>query len=301
MPQDLNDELFEIYIDFTKSEGDPTRIFKTMTGLIESLQSIDKHLAQTLNISINTNLVLEDIQSGSIKSKFCSVIEEIPDEALKNGEIKRIVGHFLHKGKHKILEWCSERDEIENRDDVKKLQFELLKLAEETDLTYIPAYIPFKEEVLLTDIYTMQESLSYLEKTDSAKLISNKIESSFNKKFNVSEEVIKEMITREILVSESIRILKIKKVDFLGNSKWSFKYNGHTIEAKILNTEWLNQYQSRMIELHPGDSVKVLLIEEISYGYDNEVVHVDYLIKEIKEILPAHKTIRGKLFKQDDL
>ncbi|MGE4396917.1 MAG: hypothetical protein AB7D34_05615 [Sulfurimonas sp.] len=288
-------ELFELYIDFTKSEGDPTRVFKTMAGLIEGMQSIDKHLAQSLNISVNTNLVLEEIQSGSIKAKFRSVIEEIPDTALKNGEIKPIIGHFLHKGKHKILQWCSERDKIENREEVKKLQNEILELAEETDLTHIPAYIPLNEEALLTDINSIQESLLYLEKTDSAKLISNQVESTFNKDLNISSEVVKEMITREVIISENTKILKVKKPDYLGSSKWSFKHEGHTIEAKMLNKEWLVQYQNRLIELHPGDSIKVVLVEETSYGYDNEVVHIDYSVKEVKEILPAQKIIRPRL------
>lgn len=295
MMQEEN-EFFEIYIDFTKSEGDPTRVFKTMAGLIEGMQSIDKHLSQSLNISVNTNLVLEEIQSGSIKAKFRSVIEEIPDTALKNGEIKPIIGHFLLKGKHKILQWCSERDKIDNREEVKKLQNEILELAEETDLTHIPAYIPLNEEALLTDINSIQESLLYLEKTDSAKLISNQVESTFNKDLNISPEVVKEMITRETIKSENLKILKVKKPDYLGSSKWSFKHEGHTIEAKILHKEWLIQYQNRLIELHPGDSIKVILTEETSYGYDNEVVHIDYSIKEVKEILPAQKIIRQKLF-----
>lgn len=290
MNQEQNDNLFEIYIDFTKNEGDPTRVFKTMSGLVESIQNIDKHLAQTLNVSVNTNLVLENIHSGSIRATFRSVIEGIPDEALKKGDIKPIIGHFLHQSKHKILEWTAERDTIEDREQIKKLQDDILGYAEETDLTHIPAYIPLNEEVLLTDINSIQDSLKYLDLTDSVKLISEKVESPFNKELIVSDAVIKEMIT-----TESIRILKIKRPDFLGSSKWSFKYEGHSIDAKIANNEWLNDYQNRVIEVQPGDSIKVILIEETSYGYSNDVVHVDYLIKEVKEVLPAPRLIREKL------
>lgn len=295
MQHEQIDDLFEIYIDFTKSEGDPTRVFKTMTGLIESVQSIDKHLAQTLNVSVKTNLVLEEIQTGSIKASFRSIIEGIPDEALKKGDFKPIIGHFLHQGKHKILEWTAERNNIGDRSEVKQLQNEILQLAEKTDITHVPAYIPLNEEVLLTDINSMQESLKYLEKTDSAKLISDKVESTFNKELTVSDVVIKDMITREVITTDSLRILKVKKVDFLGNSKWSFKYEGHSIDAKITDDEWLKSYQNRVVELHPGDSIKVVLVEETSYGYNNDVVHVDYTINEIKEILPAPKLIRAKL------
>ena len=291
----IDNEFFDIYIDFAKNEGDPARIFKTMIGLIESFENIDKHLAQSLNLSVSTKLVLEKIEGGSIKAKFRSVIEKIPDEALKKADIKSIIGCFLHEGKHKILNWCDERDKIESHEDVKKLQSDILKLAEATDLAYIPAYTEIKEEDLLTDIYSMQGSLAYLEHGDVATFISNKVKSIFNKNLKVSPEVIKEMITKEIIPSENIRILKVKKADFLGNSKWSFKYEGRIIEAKILNQEWLKQYQNRLVELGPGDSIRVMLEDETSYGYNNEVVHIDYLIKEIKEILPAPKIIRQKL------
>lgn len=296
MQPELIDDVFEIYIDFTKSEGDPTRVFKTMTGLIESVQSIDKHLAQTLNVSVKTNLVLENIQTGSIKASFRSLIEDIPDEALKKGDIKPIIGHFLHRSKHKILEWTADRNSIETRHEVQELQNDILQLAEKTDITHVPAYIPLNEEVLLTDINSMQDSLKHLDKTDSAKLISDKVESTFNKELTVSDVVIKDMITREVITTDSIRILKVKKVDFLGNSKWSFKHEGHSIDAKIIDNEWLKNYQNRVVDLHPGDSIKAVLVEETSYGYNNDVVHVDYTISEIKEILPAPKLIREKLF-----
>ena len=300
MKHEQVDDLFEIYIDFTKSEGDPTRVFRTMTGLIENVQNIDKHLAQTLNVSVKTNLVLEEIQTGSIKASFRSIIESIPDEALKKGDIKQIIGHFLLQGKHKILEWTAERNNIENRDEVKQLQDEILQLAEKTDITHVPAYIPLNEEVLLTDINSMQESLKHLDKTDSVKLISDKIESTFNKELTISDVVIKDMITREVITTDSIRILKVKKVDFLGNSKWSFKYEGYSIDAKITHEEWLKNYQNRVVELHPGDSIKVILVEETSYGYNNDVVHVDYTITEVKEVLPAPKLIRAKLLDEND-
>lgn len=300
MNQEQNDSLFEIYIDFTKNEGDPTRVFKTMSGLVESVQNIDKHLAQTLNVSVNTNLVLENIYSGSIRATFRSIVDGIPDEALKKGDIKPIIGHFLHKSKHKILEWTAERNSIEDRNEIKKLQNDILQYAEKTDLTHVPAYIPLNEEVLLTDINSVQESLKHLSKKDSAKLISEKVESSFNKELIVSDTVIKEMITREVITTESIRILKVKKPDFLGSSKWAFKYEGHSIDAKVVHNEWLNDYQNRAVEVQPGDSIKVLLIEETSYGYNNDVVHVDYLVKEVKEVLPAPKIIRKKLLNEDD-
>ena len=61
---------FEIVINFSPNEGDPARIFKTMSGLIESFQDIEKHLVSTIDLSLNANLVLEDIEKGSLKARF---------------------------------------------------------------------------------------------------------------------------------------------------------------------------------------------------------------------------------------
>ena len=106
------EDLIEIRIDFRRGEGDPARVFRAMTGLIESTKRLDEHFSATISTKARTSLVLQDIEAGSLKAKLKTIIEKIPDEALKEGNIKKIIGHFLHKAKHKVIDWCSERTEI---------------------------------------------------------------------------------------------------------------------------------------------------------------------------------------------
>lgn len=286
---------FEIKIDFERGVGDPARVFRTMSGLIEAVQSLDNHLANSINVSITSRLILEDIESGSLKAKLKNVIEAIPDEAIKKGDVKMLVGHYLYQAKHKIIDWCSDKDEIRDRGELKQLEGELLQLAENTDINHLPAYAPIKTEMLLSDITLIQDSLQYMSEKDIVMYQSPSGKSTFNPKLAVSAGVVRDVLTREVIQSTGIRILKVKKPDYLGNSRWSFKYMGHSIEATIADSKWLARFHNRLEILQPGDAIKANVREIVSYGYDGEIVHTDHEILEVIEILPAPKMVQGDL------
>lgn len=289
----MNDEqeygLFELVVDFKKGSGDPSRVFKAMTGLIESVQSLDGHLSQSLAPNVKTTIVLQDIQAGSLKAKLKNIVEDLPDEALKQGALKPIIGHFLVKAKHKVIDWCEDKKEITDKSEIKKLQFEIKQIAAETDIKQIPAYTEPDAESLLIDINAIHNSLANLEADDSAKLYSDQGVSSFNNKMEISIEVIREFLTKEKITSEGKKILKVKKPDYLGSSMWSFKYQNRAVDAKILDEKWLKDFQSKNIKLLPGDSIRAFVREEVSYGHNNEVIHMHFEILQVLDILPAPK------------
>lgn len=241
---DDNDDLIEITVDFERGKGDPARVFRAMTGLIESTQLLDEHLSATISTKVRTTLILQDIEAGSLKSKLRTMVEEIPDEALKEGNVKKVIGHFLHKAKHKVLDWCSERDEIKDRNEIKQLESDIHTLAEESDIKLLPAYAQVETGTLLSDINSIRNALENLDEKDSARLTSPEGVSQYNQHLSISEEIVRELITREIIESEGERILKVKKPDYLGPSRWGFRYSGHLIEAKILDESWLSQFQN---------------------------------------------------------
>ncbi|MDO9312640.1 MAG: hypothetical protein Q7T85_13280 [Nitrosomonas sp.] len=89
----------------------------------------------------------------------------------------------------------------------------------------------------------------------------------------------REVLTQEVIKSSGVKIIKVKKPDYLGQSMWGFVYDGKFIEAKITHNEWLYEFQSRRLSVNPGDSLKVTLYEEISYGYEEEIVHKHYELR----------------------
>jgi len=290
------EDLVEIRIDFRQGEGDPARVFRAMTGLIESTQRLDEHFSTIISTRVRTTLVLQDIEAGSLRAKLKTIVEEIPDEALKKGETRKIVGHFLHKAKHKVIDWCSKRDQIKDRNEVKQLEADIHKLAGESDVKLLPAYAPVETGTLLSDITSINSSLEHLSEGEVATFNSAEGQSTYNPKLSISDAVLRDIITRESIVTEGERILKVKKPDYLGPSKWGFKYAGHLIEARVLDEKWLNDFQGRNVGVQPGDSLRVILREELSYGYDSEIVHADYEIVKVLEVIPAPKFIQRELF-----
>lgn len=286
---------FELVVEFKRGSGDPSRVFKTMTGLIESVQSLDQHLSYSVGPSVKTTLILQDIQASSLKAKLKNIIEEIPDEALKQAEIKPILGHFLVKAKHRVIDWCSDRKQVADKDEIKQLQSEIKQLAQETDVKQLPAYTEPDTESLLIDINSIRNALQNLEADDYARYESEEGVSKFNKQMEISAEIIRDVMTREKLISESEKILKVKKPDYLGFSMWLFKYQGRSIDVKILDDEWLKAFHLKKVSVLPGDSIRALVKEEVSYGYNNEVIHTNYEALKVVDILPVQIQTQRKL------
>ena len=286
---------FELVVEFKRDSGDPSRVFKTMTGLIESVQSLDQHLSYSVGPSVKTTLILQDIQASSLKAKLKNIIEEIPDEALKQAEIKPILGHFLVKAKHRVIDWCSDRKQVADKDEIKQLQSEIKQLAQETDVKQLPAYTEPDTESLLIDINSIRNALQNLEADDYARYESEEGVSKFNKQMEISAEIIRDVMTREKLISESEKILKVKKPDYLGFSMWLFKYQGRSIDVKILDDEWLKAFHLKKVSVLPGDSIRALVKEEVLYGYNNEVIHTNYEALRVVDILPALIQTQRKL------
>ena len=111
----------------------------------------------------------------------------------------------------------------------------------------------------------------------------------------MSEDVVRELITRETIASVGERIFKSQKTKLSWQFPMGFKYGGHMIEAKVLPDEWLNRFQNNQEPVFPGDSLRVSLRDEVSYGYDNKIVHTDYEVEQVVEV------IRGLRWVEDSM
>jgi len=72
---------FCIEIKYKKDSENPSRVFRTMSELIETFQEIDKNLVTTIDVNIEPLLLLEDIEVGSIKVWLRNLLKTIPDDA----------------------------------------------------------------------------------------------------------------------------------------------------------------------------------------------------------------------------
>jgi len=279
---------FIIRIDFDKGSKDPSRIFSTMTNLIETFQSIDADLAKTIDSQISPTLLLEDVKSGSLKTYFKNILISNDDNSIKDYNWKNIVGSYLYRAKYKILEFLNDNNSINDRAQIESLQNELYNLAEDTNVRGLPGYAPLPLDRLLNGVKQISSATKNLKKEDNAEYITNEGTVQFNKAFNYDSDKIEELLTRETLSNKSELILKVKKPDYLGDSMWDFKNGDHPLQAKIIDNKWLSQFRSRLFDIRPGDAIRAIVEFQVSYGYKGEIITTHNFILEVKEIIPGN-------------
>lgn len=295
MDEMTQNEHFDIYIDYVKNDGDPSRVFHAMGELIDAFADLDKMIAGVISETSQTELILENIEAASLKSRLRSLILSVPDDALRDGDWKKILGHFLVRAKHAVCKWLEENPQITNLEQLRTLQERLTLIAEDTGARHIPTYRPIDNRSLLGTIADLDRAIGHLDPRDMVRYESLYGNVALPHTQHVHEELIRQILTKEILTSDDKRIVKIKKPDFLGRSQWVLKYAGHSINATIDDIEWLLKYQSGHIEVKPGDSLRVLMHEEVFYGYNMEVVYVTHSVRQVLEIMRPTPTFQSRI------
>jgi hypothetical protein len=281
----IKDANFDVYIDFVKGHGGASRVFHSMGQLVDAFAQLDQVLAGIISEASRTEIVLDDVEGGSIRSRLRSILQDIPDDALKDGEWKKILGHFLVRGKYLVCEWLRENPQITKLEQIQVLQDQLAIEAENTGVRFLPMYRPVDTRTLLGVIAEIDRSISPLDPRDVVRYESTYGKVTIPHTQHVHDDLIRDLLTREILTADDERIVKVKKPDFLGRSQWLLKYAGHTISANIDDIQWLVAFQSGQIDVKPGDSLRVVMHEEVYYGHNMEVIHVTHSVVEILDVL----------------
>lgn len=282
---DASETEFQLVVDFDRGRGDPSRVFRAMASLVDAFSSLDRDLLTAVDVGLNADVVLDNVETGSIKALLRAIISDVPDEALKNADWKKIVGHYLLRAKYLILKWCEDKDELISKPDVDALEGLLAQAVIATDVKLLPAYGRVPTEKLLHDVQLIQGALRVLDEGDRAYFVSRGVEILLNRRMELSPDLVREILTNEIIKSHLITTVLVKKPDYLGRSQWSLQFQGHKIEASIRDKEWLGRFQSRLLDVRPGDSLKVDLVQETYYGYLGEIVHRQYAIDQVLDVI----------------
>lgn len=286
---------FCIEIDFDKNSENPSRVFQTMSDLIKSFQILDRDLIRGIDSRLEPVIMLEDVESGSIRSYLLNKIKGVPDEAIKDGDWKKILGHFLVKSKYIIIKHLEGKTQITDAKFIEGIQMELMNEAEKSDIKQFPYYSPIRLPKLVSNIDNINKSIQNLSGNDKAIIKSEFGNATFNLELDFTASNIEDLITKERIESETIMILKVKKPDYLGNSMWDFKLGSKLIQAKILHSDWLRRFQEREIDIRPGDSIRCNVKTTAKYGYDFELIANSYEVITVLEIL------RNNTFNQNEL
>lgn len=276
---------FAIYIDFEKGVGDPQRVFKVAEGIISSFQRLDKALCTSIDNEIQPLLVLEEIESGSLKIWLKNLLTAIDDQALKDLDWKPAVGKYLVKAKYIYIEWANKSQTKEST--LSNLSEDLKKIAQETNVRHLPDYAPPSLQELAAVTKEIDTVKVNLIKGDKLKYIQPEAEPiDFDLNISWSDAELEDMVIKETTKFENMTMnLIVKKPDYLGISKWDFRHGKIVISASIQDENWLSNFQARNFDIRPGDALKCKVTVENSYGYDSELVKETYTVTSVDEIL----------------
>jgi hypothetical protein len=294
MTNELATRGFGIKINYG-ANSNPAMIFRALSDIVNSLQQINRHLLLSIDLDIEAVIILENIEQGSIVAWLKDALKSLDDKDVEDLNFKRIVGVFLNKARYAIIDFTNKNDQFDNKEQVENLQQEIIKIAEESELKKLPIFSPIDSRSLLSDIGNLQDSLSSLSGEDLASYLTAETEIPFNKDFIFSPDVVEEILTKETIESQAIMILKVKKPDYLGESKWEFKYENRKLEAKIKDSNWLSDYHNGKIDFRPGASLRVSMKIAVKYDYENEVISTQYEILEVIEIISPTLYIQTEL------
>jgi hypothetical protein len=89
-------------------------------------------------------------------------------------------------------------------------------------------------------------------------------------------------------------VLLVRKPDYLGDTLWEFRHGRQTIDAHILDENWLNRFRAGREIIVPGSALDCLV--EYQYGYDErgDLVSQKHDVVEVKRVINRDRT-QGQL------
>ncbi|EIJ36965.1 hypothetical protein Thini_4491 [Thiothrix nivea DSM 5205] len=258
-----------------------------MTRLIESIEEIQDKLTFSLSVDIRTELLLEEIKTGSLLtwlSAETTYPENKPEIKIDKNNNKKI-NNYLQRGIEKIVDFTSRRDKINSIKEINDLQDDLYNMASDTDIKNIPAYSKIAEKDIMEFLLKTNEASKTLSKDDEIFFIFDNGAKKYNKEFSITKESIEELLIQSQKEDLEFLELKIKKPDYIGDSKWEFMYDDKIIDVKVDDHNWLKKFRNQEFALRPGDSLLALVMVKKFYNHNSELIKTTYRLDEVRKII----------------
>jgi hypothetical protein len=251
------------------------------------MADLDRHLVQMLSLSVEPVQLLQDIEQGSLRTWIATQLRRIDDEALQSGDWKRIAGDFLVRGKYAVIRFMEANPEVSRPEGLVSLEEELMAMTEPVEAMGLPPAHPIPRKALLSDLKGLGDAGAQLGSEDRAAYIGPSGTIPIDTRFRLTTGDVERLLTSEIIPARQELTLLVKRPDYLGTAQWEFRLEDHVIKAKILDEDWLDEFQKRSVEVRPGDSLKARVNAELLRDERGREVAVRYLIVRVLEVIPG--------------
>ena len=279
-------EEFSFVIRFARGQGDPRRVFDSASLLIEGFEELDDTIAQSVDAKLRTTTVLDDLETGSLRVILRTLLENIDDQGLKEGEWKKAIGPALVKGKHLAIEALNKKEQDAPK-AIEDLRNKLDQIVQDTDVKHLPAYAPIHEGKLVSSLDKIQSAKRTLGPKDELIIEADgkTYEVDLSQTWEPADIVTVTGTTEK--TSEGTVILTICKPDLLGDARWQFSHGAATVYASIKDERWLKRFHDGKIALHSGDALRCKV--KFTYIFDD----TGKMIEQKTDIIKVLGLIRG--------
>lgn len=280
---DASSPQFEFIVNFRKGEGAASRVLLAANDFVQACERLDAELVKSIHSGIQAEVVLDDIQSGSLKLILRNVLHAVDDEALRALDWKKAVGAFLLKAKYQVLVWADDQEAPRKLTEVRRA---IQTAAAETEVRQLPDYAPPTPAALIRALEDLQSVKNRLIAGDHASYKSPFGDHELDQAVTFTPEQIEQLAVRETITQPvASMILAVKRPDYLGRAQWDLRHGKRTLQVTIADEAWLKQFQSRQVDVRPGDALKCQVEIELLYGFDNELIGEHYRVTQVQEVL----------------
>lgn len=280
---------YSIKLEFDETSSDPVQVFQSYSEIIKSLKNLELLVGRSINRNLNHQQILCEVTAGSIISKIKSIFE-FEDDSLAADEtvLESQVNSYISGSTAAVFEEIS-KGPITTEKQIEDIKGRIIDFAEKEDIPSRFNFTPPSVREVIDVVDSIAQSTSKLQETENCSIISDDgIEQiTIPKKVSVSVTKIEADLVQDIITTNRQIILRVKKPDYLGEARWVFKHGKKTIEAKIMDQNWLNKFHLKEVVITPGDSldVDVEMIEQ--YDRHGNLIKEGYSIMVVKNIIPG--------------
>lgn len=205
---------FALKIGFKPKTSDPGRVFRAMNDLIESVEGIDSLLARVVSADVDSELVLEDVKSGSLVGWFRQKVKTGSESIYEGDNPEERIEDFINMSNKKIFESISNRDN--KYSDIEDMIEKLNEMAKDTGVLQLDGYgnVPISD--MIKYLEGISSAVNNLSEGDSASYVGvDDEEVSIDIGLDISENDYVESMSSDIITNMREMILIVKKPDYI--------------------------------------------------------------------------------------
>lgn len=267
-----------LVIAYQSGKSEALTVLAGAMRLIEALDELDHCLLSSIDSALEPVSILNDVQHSSLKVLLARALRKTPDEHIASLDYKKWLGALLVKGKHRLLQSIDA-----DAPEVRRVLVEL-----EADYRAAPGSLVGYTPPTVADVRDTLDGVAAARATLPGQRVT--IQTELGDIELAETPVSAPPVTsaaQQTITNSGVEFFKVKAPDMLGAAQWTVLRNNRTTRVDMLHQSWLDAYHARVHSLLPGDSLKCLFEESVTYdALGNELERRLAIIEVLAVITP---------------